>query len=63
MNCNRVKIIQNGMRNAKVFIDDVEVKGLRAVNYSSDVESIPLIKLEFFATDLVEIEINNDAVG
>lgn len=51
------------MRNAKVFIDDVEVKGLRAVNYSSDVESIPLIKLEFFATDLVEIEINNDAVG
>lgn len=56
MGFNNVKIIQNG-RHSKVFIDGVEVKGVRMVDYHNEVDEMPVIQLEFLAFD-VEIDIN-----
>jgi hypothetical protein len=44
---NNVRIQQEDCYKARVFIDDVEVKGVTDIKYSIDVNNAPVVKLEF----------------
>jgi|GEM_PF-5202270 len=44
---NNVRIQQEDCYKARVFIDDVEVKGVTNIKYSIDVNNAPVVKLEF----------------
>lgn len=44
---NNVRIQQEDCYKARVFIDNVEVKGVTDIKYSIDVNNAPVVKLEF----------------
>ena len=44
---NNVRIQQEDCYKARVFIDDVEVKGVTDIKYSIGVNNAPAVKLEF----------------
>jgi hypothetical protein len=44
---NNVRIQQEDCYKARVFIDDVEVKGVTDIKYSIGVNNAPVVKLEF----------------
>lgn len=47
MKGNNVRIEQENLNTARVFIDGNEVKGVGKVDYSIGVDEIPIVKLEF----------------
>jgi hypothetical protein len=44
---NNVRIQQEDCYKARVFIDDVEVKGVTDIGYTIGVNNAPVVKLEF----------------
>lgn len=52
MEGNDVRIEQENLRTARIFIDDTEVKGVTDVKYSIGVNDTPVIKLEFIPETL-----------
>ena len=54
---NKLKIsTENGL--AKVYIDGVELKGIRSVSYKQTIDSCALARIEF----IPEIEIDSEAI-
>ncbi len=63
---NNVRIEQENLRTARVFIDGVEVKRVTDVNYSINNEETPVIKLEFTPNTLnfdgdLKLQVNLDS--
>lgn len=59
-NANHIQIKEDNHR-VKIFIDGVELKGVRALDYSASVESCPTLHLEILPSN-VELEINGEKV-
>lgn len=47
MKGNNVRIEQENLNTARVFIDGNEVKGVTKVDYTIGVDEVPIVKLEF----------------
>lgn len=58
MDLNKVYIKQRGSK-VNIYIDNVEIKGVRYVNYDNEVQCMPMIKLEFY-TDELDISIDKE---
>ncbi len=55
---NKVYIKQRGHKT-NVFIDNIEIKGVKYVNYENELECVPKIQLEFY-TDELDISIDEE---
>lgn len=56
MSKNNFRIIQANGGRCRVFIDDIEIKGVTKINYSNEVREYPILSLEIVAFGEVKIE-------
>lgn len=55
---HKVSIRQNG-RKARIAIDNLELKAVRSIEFSTAVGEVPLVKVAFLPDD-VEIEVEGE---
>lgn len=59
MEWNNIKVVQESMGKFKLYIDDVEIHGIQAFNYSNSVNEVPYIEMQFVTGGRVEFDINS----
>lgn len=59
MEWNNIKVVQESIHKFKVYIDGVEIHGIRAFNYSNSVNEVPYIEMELVTGGKVDFDINS----